>query len=121
MSTRLDALPPEILFNILAFTEPTLNPALSSYPLNALAETNKQLNATVEEYARSLLKQYANIIPPKNARTFTCRKKWLHDICQFCKKNSQRKACFYRTLTCCKDCDRKEFKKMVRRLSQPAS
>jgi hypothetical protein len=113
MVARLDTLPPEILFNILSFLEPTLNPTLESYPLNALAETNKQLNATVEEYARSLLKQHANIVPPKNARTFTCRKKWLHDICQFCKKNSQRKACFYPRLTCCKDCDRKQFPKMV--------
>jgi hypothetical protein len=117
MSTRFDTLPPEVLFNILSFTEPTLNPTLVSYPLNALAETNKQLNAVVEEYARSLLKQHANIIPPKNARTFTCRKKWLFELCQFCRRASKRKACFYSTLTCCKDCDRKKFPKMVCTLS----
>ncbi|KAF1946149.1 hypothetical protein EJ02DRAFT_450923 [Clathrospora elynae] len=113
MPTQLDTLPPEILFNILSFTEPTCNPTLTSYSLNAIAETNKQLNAIVEEYARSLLKQHANITPPKHSKTFTCRKRWLADICQFCKKTSKRTACFYPTLTCCDKCDRKQYPKMT--------
>ncbi|RAQ98991.1 hypothetical protein DDE82_008707 [Stemphylium lycopersici] len=47
--TCLDTLPPEILFQILSYTEPICSMNLKSYPLNALAETNKQLNAIVEE------------------------------------------------------------------------
>ncbi|KAJ4367511.1 hypothetical protein N0V83_007094 [Neocucurbitaria cava] len=113
MAPQLDSLPPEILFNILSFTEPTCNPALVSYPLNALAETSKHLNTIVEEYARSLLKQHANITPPKNSRVFTCRRKWLGEICQFCKKPSKRRAILYGTLTCCRTCDKAQFPKMT--------
>ena len=111
--SRLDTLPPEILFNILSYTEPICNLNLTSYPLNALAATNKQLNAVVEEYARNLLKRHADIVPPRNARVFTCRRKWLAEICYFCKKLSKRKACFYKTLVCCFKCDKAEFPKMV--------
>lgn len=112
--TCLDTLPPEILFQILSYTEPICSLNLKSYPLNALAETNKQLNAIVEEYARNLLKRYVDIVPPRNSKVFTCRRKWLGELCHFCKKNSKRRACFYRTLTCCHTCDRREFAKMVR-------
>ncbi|KAF7677081.1 hypothetical protein GT037_005293 [Alternaria burnsii] len=110
---RLDTLPPEVLFNILSYTEPICNLNLTSYPLNALAATNKQLNAVVEEYARNLLKRHADIVPPRNARVFTCRRKWLAEICYFCKKPSKRKACLYKTLVCCFKCDKAEFPKMV--------
>ncbi|CAO2650576.1 Nn.00g018680.m01.CDS01 [Neocucurbitaria sp. VM-36] len=113
MSHQLDTLPPEILFNILSFTEPTCNPTLISYPLNALAETNKYLNTIVEEYARGLLKQHANITPPKSSRIFTCRRKWLGEICQFCNKPSKRRAILYPTLTCCRACDKEHFPKMT--------
>ncbi|KAL6708435.1 hypothetical protein ACN47E_002698 [Coniothyrium glycines] len=111
----LDTLPLEILFHVLSFAEPTCNPDpnLIRVPLNTLAATNKQLNAVVEEYARSLLKQHANFTPPKSSKTFTCRRKWLGEICQFCKKNSRRKACFYPTLTCCRSCDKACFPKMT--------
>jgi hypothetical protein len=113
MPTHLTTLPPEILFHILAYTEPVCNPTLETYALYALAATNKQLNAIVEEYARNLLKRHVDIVPPKKARIFTCRKKWLAQLCQFCRKNSVRKACFYPTVTCCSDCDRKVFDKIV--------
>ncbi|KAL1791884.1 hypothetical protein ACET3X_009635 [Alternaria dauci] len=111
--SRFDTLPPEILFNILSYTEPICNLTLPSYPLNALAATNKQLNAVVEEYARNLLKRHADIVPPRKARIFTCRRKWLAEICYFCKKASKRKACLYKTLACCFKCDKVEFPKMT--------
>ncbi|KAG9186913.1 hypothetical protein G6011_10021 [Alternaria panax] len=111
--SRLDTLPPEILFNILSYSEPVYNLTLTSYPLNALAATNKQLNAVVEEYARNLLKRHADIVPPRNARVSTCRRKWLAEVCYFCKKPSKRKACLYKTLACCFKCDKAEFPKMT--------
>ncbi|KAH7388794.1 hypothetical protein BKA66DRAFT_489929 [Pyrenochaeta sp. MPI-SDFR-AT-0127] len=113
MAPQLDTLPPEILFSILTYTEPTCDPQLVSYPLNALAETNKQLNSVVEEYARGLLKKHANFTPPKSSKIFTCRKKWLTEICQFCKKDSKRRATLYPTLTCCRPCDKEHFPKMT--------
>ncbi|KAF1840970.1 uncharacterized protein K460DRAFT_410363 [Cucurbitaria berberidis CBS 394.84] len=113
MPSQLDALPPEILFNILSFTEPTYDPTLISYSLNALAGTNKHLNSVVEEYARGLLKQHANITPRKSSKIFTCRRKWLAEICQFCKKLSKRTAILYPSLTCCRACDREHFPKMT--------
>lgn len=115
----LDTLPPEILFHILTFAEPTCDPdpKLISIPLNTLAATNKQLNAIVEEYARSLLKQHGLVVPRKPLKTpgsrMTCRRKWLGEICQFCKKSSKRKAIFYPTLTCCRECDKQHFPKIV--------
>lgn len=112
--SRLDTLPPELLFTILSYTEPVLNPALQTHALNALAATNKQLNAIVEEYARNLLKRHANITPPKNSRTFTCRRKLLGELCQYCWKKSMRRACFYPSITCCRSCDRSMFEKVVR-------
>jgi hypothetical protein len=126
--SRLDTLPPEILFNILSYTEPphclrlssSLSSAASSityYPLNALAATNKQLHAIVEEHARNLLKRHVDIVPPRNARVFSCRRKWLGELCYYCKKKSKRRACLYREVTCCLACDRKEFDKMVSSLS----
>lgn len=111
--TSLDTLPPELLFHILSFTEPDLNPTLSIPPLNALAETNKQLNAIVEEYARGLLKRHLNTNPHRNSKKSTCRRKWLGERCAFCKKNSKRRACFYVTLVCCSACDKTYFEKMV--------
>ncbi|KAI4924695.1 hypothetical protein J4E85_007812 [Alternaria conjuncta] len=109
----LDTLPPEILFTILSYTEPNLNPTLSTYPLNTLATTNKHLNAIVEEYARNLLKRHADIVLPKNTRIYTCRRKWLGDMCYFCKKKTQRKACLYKSVACCLACDKKEYEKMT--------
>jgi len=109
----LTSLPPEILFTILSYTEPNLNPTLSTYPLNTLAATNKHLNAIVEEYARNLLKRHADIVLPKNTRIYTCRRKWLGDMCYFCKKKTQRKACLYKSVACCLGCDKKEYEKMV--------
>ena len=110
---NLDTLPPEILFTVLSYTEPNLNPTLPTYPLNTLAATNKHLNAIVEEYARNLLKRHADIILPKKTRIYTCRRKWLGDLCYFCKKKTQRKACLYKTIACCLACDKKEYEKMV--------
>ncbi|RMZ69209.1 hypothetical protein GMOD_00003144 [Pyrenophora seminiperda CCB06] len=111
--THLDTLPPEILFNVLSYTEPDLNPTLSIPVLNALAATNKHLNAIVEEYARSLLLRHRNITPPKRPKKFTCRGKWLGEICAFCKGNSKRRSTFYRPLTCCIPCDREHFPKVT--------
>jgi hypothetical protein len=111
---HLETLPPEILFNILSYTEPNLNPTLRTYPLNTLAATNKHLNTIVEEYARNLLKRHANIVLPRNTRIYTCRRKWLSEICYFCKKKTQRKACLYKPITCCLACDKREYDKMVR-------
>ncbi|KAE8842667.1 hypothetical protein PTNB85_00689 [Pyrenophora teres f. teres] len=94
----LNELPSELLSHVFSYTEPDLNPALSIYPLNALAATNKHLKEEVEEYARILLKKHRDIVPPKKSRK-SCRRRWLGELCAFCKKNSKRRACFYPTLT----------------------
>ncbi|KAI1561025.1 hypothetical protein A1F97_09550 [Pyrenophora tritici-repentis] len=60
----LNDLPAEIIYAILPYTEPDLNPALSIYPLNALAATSRRLRDIVEEHARRQLKKHRNIIPP---------------------------------------------------------
>lgn len=111
---RLDTLPPELLFHILSYTDPPYCLSLTTYPLNALAATNRHLHAIVEEYARNLLQRHAGGVEvPKNARVSSCRRKWLGELCWFCKRKSRRKACFGRGMTCCLGCDRKEFAKMV--------
>ena len=111
--THLDALPLEILFHILSYTEPIYCLGLTTYPLNALAATNRRLRAAVEAYARGQLVRQAGLERSKMTGALVCRRKWLRDLCYFCKKNSKRKACFYPTLTCCLACDKKEFPKMV--------
>ncbi|CAE7011673.1 hypothetical protein PTTW11_02229 [Pyrenophora teres f. teres] len=108
----LNELPSELLSHVFSYTEPDLNPALSIYPLNALAATNKHLKEEVEEYARILLKKHRDIVPPKKSRK-SCRRRWLGELCAFCKKNSKRRACFYPTLVCCIECDREQFDKMT--------
>ncbi|EMD91478.1 hypothetical protein COCC4DRAFT_188463 [Bipolaris maydis ATCC 48331] len=111
---RLDTLPPELLFHILSYTDPPYCLSLTTYPLNALAATNRHLHAIVEEYARNLLQRHAGGVEvPKNARVSSCRRKWLGELCWFCKRKSRRKACFGRGMTCCLGCDRKEFAKMT--------
>ena len=109
---QLDTLPPEILFNILSYAEPTCDPTLVSYPLCTMAATNRQLNAIVEEYARSLLKQHTETTGRKALKN-TWRRKWLAQTCQYCKKKSERKATLYPALTCCRACDWELFPKMV--------
>ena len=112
----LDALPPEILFNILSFASP-FDPTLAPrHPLYTVAATNRHLRSVAEEYTRGLLKKHADITPPKASRIFTCRKtwiKWLDKTCQLCKKRSVRKAILDATMTCCSACDNKTFPKMV--------
>ena len=113
MSSRLDTLPPEILFIILSYAEPSYSPDLVSFPLCTIAATNRYLNRIAEEYARSLLKQHTALKAPQTLGT-TCRRRWLTQICQFCKKISKRRAILYPTLTCCARCDRAHIPKMVR-------
>ncbi|EDU40004.1 hypothetical protein A1F94_000218 [Pyrenophora tritici-repentis] len=108
----LNDLPAEIIYAILPYTEPDLNPALSIYPLNALAATSRRLRDIVEEHARRQLKKHRNIIPPVKSRK-ACRRRWLGELCAFCKKNSKRRACFHPALICCTDCDREQFEKMT--------
>jgi hypothetical protein len=111
---KLDALPPEILLEILSYTGLAQHRCpLPIHPLNALAGSNKHLNAIVEEYTRNLLKRHANFVPPRTSRTFSCRRKWLAETCQFCRRKSQRRAILYPTLTCCRLCDKQYFPKMV--------
>lgn len=114
MSLRLDALPAEILFNILSFSEPTCDPKLVSSPLCTMAATNRYLNAIVEDYCRSLLVQHTDS-KGRKAMKNTWRRKWLAQTCQYCKKKTARKATLYKALTCCQSCDWKEFPKKVRR------
>jgi hypothetical protein len=114
MST-LDDLPPEILFEVLHYTTITYNRCPTPpHPLNAVASTSKHLHAIVEEHTRGLLKQHAHFTPPRNSKTFSCRKKWLAETCQFCRRKSQRRAILYRGITCCRLCDKQKYPKMVR-------
>lgn len=114
MPTKLDALPPEILFEILSYNTLAHNRRPSPlHPLNTVAGANRQLYAVVEEYTRGLLKQHVNFTPPKSSKSFGCRKKWLAEVCQFCKRKSQRRAILYASLTCCRLCDKQYFSKMV--------
>jgi hypothetical protein len=111
---ELETLPLEILFNILSFTASASDPpTLRPHPINSLAATSSHLYSVVEEYTRGLLKQHVGFVPPKSSKKFTCRRKWLAEICQLCKKSSKRRATLYPTLTMCKTCDRKHFPKMV--------
>lgn len=113
--SKLDTLPLEILLEILDYNTIAHNRCpTSQHPLNAVATANKHLHAVVEEYARGLLKQHANFTPPRNSKTFSCRKKWLAEMCQFCRRKSQRRAIFYNALTCCRLCDKQKYPKMVR-------
>lgn len=115
MMTRLDNLPTEILLEILGYSLVAHNRCpTSTHPLNAVASANKQLYAVVEEYTRSLLKQHVHFTPPKSSKTFSCRKKWLAETCQFCSRKSQRRAILYASLTCCRLCDKQYFPKIVR-------
>lgn len=111
--TRIVDLPLEILLEILTYNAIAQNRLpVPLHPLNALALTNKHLHTVVEEYCRNRLKKYANFTPPKS-KTFSCRKKWLAETCQFCKRKSQRRAILYASLTCCRMCDKQYFPKMV--------
>jgi hypothetical protein len=111
---KLDALPPEILLEILDYAATSHNRCpTSQHPLNALAATDRHLNAVVEEHARGLLKRHVNYTAPKNSKTFCCRKKWLGETCQFCKRASKRRAILYAALTSCRLCDKQKFEKMV--------
>lgn len=117
MST-LDSLPPEILLEILDYNAIVHNRCPTPiHPLNAIASTNKHLYAVVEEYARGNLKQHTGFTPPRISKTFCCRKKWLGEMCQFCKRKSTRRAIFYGALICCRLCDKQKFTKMVRHAS----
>ncbi|KAH7095995.1 hypothetical protein FB567DRAFT_513944 [Paraphoma chrysanthemicola] len=111
---KLDDLPPEILFEVLQYLTITYNRCPTSpHPLNALASTSKHLNAVVEEHTRGLLKKHVRFTPPKHSKTFSCRKKWLAETCQFCRRNSQRRAIFYPGITCCRLCDKQRYPKMT--------
>ena len=113
MST-LDTLPLEIVLEILDYNLVVHNRNPTPlHPLNAVASTNRYLHAAVEEYARGLLKQHARFTPPKNSRTFSCRKKWLADMCQFCRRKSHRRSILYHAVTCCRLCDKQKYLKMV--------
>ncbi|KAF2833048.1 hypothetical protein CC86DRAFT_365034 [Ophiobolus disseminans] len=112
--SKLDALPLEILLEILEYNTIAHNRCpTSEHPLNAVASANRHLHAVVEEYARGLLKQHANFTPPKNSKTFSCRKKWLAEMCQFCRRKSQRRAILYNAVTCCRLCDKQKYPKMT--------
>jgi hypothetical protein len=111
---KLEELPLEIILEILGYNSIAQNRCPTPiHPLNAIASTNKHLCAVVEEYTRGLLKQHANFTPPKSSKTFSCRKKWLAETCQFCKRKSQRRSILYAALTCCRLCDKQYFPKMV--------
>ncbi|KAL5118258.1 hypothetical protein ACEQ8H_003768 [Pleosporales sp. CAS-2024a] len=111
--TSLVDLPPEILLEILSYNAAAHDRhPLPTHPLNALALTNKHLNRVVEEYCRNRLKKYTKFTPPKG-RAFSCRKKWLGETCQFCKRKSARRAVFADSLTCCRMCDKQYFPKMT--------
>jgi hypothetical protein len=111
---KLDSLPLEILIEILDYNTLAQNRCPTPlHPLNAVASTNKQLYAVVEEYSRGMLKQHANYTPPKFSKIFSCRKKWLGETCQFCKRKSTRRAILYPGLTCCRLCDKQYFPKIV--------
>jgi hypothetical protein len=107
--TKIVDLPLEILLEICAHSNRLPTPL---HPLNALALTNKHFYTVVEEYCRNQLKKHANFTPPRS-KTFRCRKKWLSETCQFCFRKSQRRAMLYPSLTCCRDCDKQYFPKMV--------
>ncbi|KAH8727589.1 hypothetical protein GQ44DRAFT_748327 [Phaeosphaeriaceae sp. PMI808] len=111
---KIDNLPPEIILEIISFSLAAHNRCPSSlHPLNAIATTNKYLNAIVEEYTRGLLKQQLNFTPPKSSKTFSCRRKWLAETCQFCKRKSQRRSIMYADVTCCRLCDKQYFPKIT--------
>lgn len=105
----LETLPPEILFHILSFTNPFKGNG--SNPLGAVAKTSQHLNSIAEEYARSLLQQHASLSPkaPYIKKWVT----WASKTCQYCKRNSTRRAILDAETTCCAKCDKK-FPKMVR-------
>jgi hypothetical protein len=110
----LEDLPLEIVLEILAHTKESHNEhPTPKHPLNEIASTNKHFYAIVEEYMRGLLKLQANFTPPKSSKTFSCRKKWLKEYCQFCARKCQRRATFYQSLRCCVKCDRTQFPKLV--------
>jgi hypothetical protein len=112
--TKVVDLPLEILLEILSYNTIAQNRLPTPvHPLNALASTNKHLYSVVEEYTRGLLKRCTNFTPPKSSKTFSCRKKWLAETCQFCKRKSQRRAILYAGLTVCRLCDKQYFPKMV--------
>lgn len=112
---KLDDLPLEIVLEILSYNTISHNRNPTPiHPLNALASANKHLYTFVEEYTRGVLKQHANFTPPKFSKTFSCRKKWLAEYCQFCKRKSTRRACFYISVTCCRICDKQFYPKIVR-------
>jgi hypothetical protein len=118
MSPTLDTLPPEILFSILSYTSPFSTLLLPNHPLYTTAATSKHLCSTVEEYCRGLLKCHADKTPPKSSKrnTFVCRRKWIKwvkETCALCGKGSKRKAILDAGMTCCKQCDDKNFPKMV--------
>ncbi|CBX92681.1 hypothetical protein IAQ61_005948 [Plenodomus lingam] len=108
----LESIPPEILYKILALLEPvhTLTEPLT---LLALSATSKHFNAVVEEHANNALKKHGLPLPKRAGKLTTLRRKWLGDICQFCKRASKRRACFYSDVVCCKDCDRTVFPKIT--------
>lgn len=107
-------LPAELLFHILSFVTNFQNRhPTSPHPLNSLASTCRHLHAVIESYTRSLLKQYANFTLLRGVKGFCYRRKWLAETCQFCKRKSERRAIFYRNLTCCRLCDKQYFPKMV--------
>ncbi|KAH3958933.1 hypothetical protein HBI81_150480 [Parastagonospora nodorum] len=110
---RLVDLPLEILLEILSYNALTQSRLPTApHPLNALALTNKHLHTVVEEYCRNRLKKYANFTPPRS-RAFSCRRRWLGETCQFCKRKSMRRAILYGSLTCCRMCDKQYFPKMT--------
>lgn len=113
--SRLEDLPPELLFEILVYITASQNRCPSPLPpLNCLAATNKQLHAIVEEYARLQLKKITTLNPIRPHKKYGYRMRFLGETCQFCKRKSQRRATFYPTFTCCRLCDKQYFPKMVR-------
>ncbi|KAH9865664.1 hypothetical protein J1614_009250 [Plenodomus biglobosus] len=110
--SHLESLPPEILYNIITFLEPVYTPT-QPFTLLALSATSKQFNALVEEHANNALKRHGLRLPKRLGKLTTLRRKWIGDICQFCRKASKRRACFYSNLVCCKHCDRVVFPKIT--------
>ncbi|KAJ8117590.1 hypothetical protein OPT61_g1243 [Boeremia exigua] len=113
MST-LDSLSLEILFRVFDFINSPDDPSSSRHhPLNSIAATNRYFDSAAEEYTRALLKRHANFAPQKKSKTYSSRRKWLAEICQFCYKKSKRRSTLWRKLTCCLACDKKHFPKVT--------
>ncbi|OCK85971.1 hypothetical protein K432DRAFT_388218 [Lepidopterella palustris CBS 459.81] len=122
-NSYLASLPTELLHNILSYSvgnngeDNLAHYRGTNHPYYTLAATSRHLRDVVESFCQHLLLLHKDIVKfnptaSENKVAVVYRTvwvKWVARHCAFCGRNSGRKALMNRAISCCRQCDRKEW------------